>query len=129
MKRDPKGLWKESGNPKGRPKKDPAVSAFREMATNDLANIFGQFGQGTRAQALKVLDDPNTTMNQRIFLRIMVKAEAGDKDALNVWLDRSLGKVKEQIEIEKVNPVREELKKLSVDELLAIMKSDEKDDE
>lgn len=112
----------QSGNPRGRPKTAPIFREFREKSYQDFIASLRLYGSENKAQIQARLDDPETPMFQRIFLTMVQRAEF-DHDYLKTLLERLWGKVKDEVRVENVNPVREELQALSVVDLMEIIRS------
>lgn len=70
----------QSGNPKGRPKKIPAIDVL-------LAEVLGEEKEGKSAA-------------QAILIALRAKATKGDVRAAEVLLDRAYGKAKQEIKHE-----------------------------
>lgn len=94
----------KSGNPSGRKKADPIVTAFKETTYNEFLAGLQKYGKLSREQMQKELTRPDITMFELMFGQIVASAAKGDKDARQVLLDRLWGKVKEQVMIEGPKP-------------------------
>ena len=88
-----------SGNPKGKPKYPDDLKAARSEYQADLeAMIFKH--QGSSLQSLKdKFQDPNTSVKELMIIKLMIKAlELADYQRFDFLLNRTIGKVKEQID-------------------------------
>ncbi len=90
LKHFPKG---ESGNTNGKPK---------QLLTKDkVSAILGRFATMTRDQLQDVATDPKSSMIEIMIASIMVKAvKEGDYARLDFLLTRSIGKVKDELELQ-----------------------------
>lgn len=91
--------WKkgQSGNPSGRPK-GLLTRAQVEIVFQKLANK-------NRAELQKVIDDPKSTMLEIMVASVVVKAAThGDASRVQFLLDRAVGKVIENIEVNLPKP-------------------------
>ncbi len=86
-----------SGNPSGKPK---------GLLTNDkVLSVIGKFADMSRAQLQEVIANPKTTMLEVTVASILAQAaKNGDYSRLEFLLSRTIGKVKDQIEISSVKP-------------------------
>lgn len=83
----------QSGNPSGKPK---------QLLTKDkVSSILGKFATMTRDQLQDVAADPKSSMIEIMIASIMVKAaKEGDYARLDFLLTRSIGKVKDELELQ-----------------------------
>lgn len=119
-----KGL---SGNPSGRPKRDPFISAVKETTYKEFITALHKYGNLTRKEIAQELARPNATMFEVMFGQIVASAARGDKEARQVLLERLWGKVKEHLEIE-TSPLKDAMKRKSTEELLEIIKTAKADE-
>lgn len=110
-----------SGNPSGRPKNDPLIQKVKETTYKEFITQLHKFGNLTREEVAQEIMNPEATMFQVMFGQIVASAAKGDRDARQVLLERLWGKVKDELKIE-TNPLKEEMKKKSVKELIEIRK-------
>lgn len=105
----------QSGNPSGRPKIDPLITAVKETSYKQFLEGLQKYG----ALSLKDMDlelkRPDATMFELMFGNIVASAAKGDKDARQVLLERLWGKVKDQVEYTNTS-------KMSTEELLKLSK-------
>lgn len=115
----PKG---KSGNPGGGRKANPLVKAFRQTTYEEFIFSLQKLGAMPQQAVDKLLSDPETPMFEKVFARIVDGAAAGDNYARTVLLERLWGKARE-VDVGPGNdPLREQLRNFSVDELLALIK-------
>lgn len=93
-----------SGNPSGRPKADPKVTQFQKMTYNEFIDHLQKYGAMTQAEMVIHLDRDDCTMFEKIFGRLIYQAAKGDKAARAVLFERLWGKVKDSIEITRIEP-------------------------
>lgn len=86
-----------SGNPAGRAK---------QFLTQDkIMSVIGKFADMTSAQLEEILKSPKSSMLEITVASILAKAaETGDYSRLEFLFSRSVGKVKEQLEVTAVKP-------------------------
>lgn len=90
-------------NPGGRPKVDPIIAKFKQTTYADFIDTLQRYGSYTIPEMRAIQDDPSTTMFQRIFGTVIVKAAEGDKDARRELFERLWGKVKEEVQHHGIN--------------------------
>ena len=86
--------WKpgQSGNPSGRPK--------GILTSDQVRALIGRFWGMTREQLHVVVQDQKSSMGEIMVASIMAKcAKDGDYTRLDGLLNRTIGKVKEQVEV------------------------------
>ena len=65
----------------------------------------GRLAKMTRAELRKIVEDPESNMLDIMIASIMAKAAAeGDPNRLGMLLDRAIGRVKEQVQIDMPMP-------------------------
>jgi hypothetical protein len=108
--------WKpgQSGNASGKPK---------QLLTKDrVTSILGKFANMSRADLEAVMEDPKATMIEVMIASVMVKAvRDGDYGRLDFLLNRSVGKVKEELEQTVRNVTNEDLDKINRDVLIKLV--------
>ena len=83
----------QSGNPGGKPK--------GTLTKADVEKLFQKFAGKTKDELQLMVQDPKSTMLEIMVASVMVKAaKDGDAARLQFLLDRAVGKVKEQMEVE-----------------------------
>lgn len=92
----PKGF---SGNPAGKPK--------GLLTKNKISGVIGKFADMTLAELKAVVESPDSTVLEVAVASMLSRtANTGDSDyaRLNFLFDRSVGKVKEELEVAAVQP-------------------------
>lgn len=93
----PKGM---SGNPGGRPKLPKDVAEAKRVTNNEMILLFNKLMFITDAEIKAVLANPKTPKVERILARVLDKADIhGDHTRLEFLLTRTIGKVKDQVEV------------------------------
>ena len=114
--------WKpgQSGNPSGRQKLPEELRAIKALSPTEVCRIVSKYARMTRIELQKSIDNPDIPMIDLTICSIFAQsAKNGDYQRLAFLLDRAIGKVKE---MEHDENDREELQKLSLNELLALVK-------
>ncbi len=96
---DPKYRWKpgQSGNPTGKRK--------GLLTTAQIASLVTRLSQLNRMELKAINDDPKSTMLEITVAKILDQAaESGDYSRLEFLLARSIGKVKDSLEVSTVKP-------------------------
>lgn len=87
----------QSGNPAGKPK----GLLTRDQVEKLLATLWGLGTDGLQ----KVIENPKSTVGEVMTARVMAKCiEDGDYSRLDFLLNRTIGKVKDQLEVSTVKP-------------------------
>jgi hypothetical protein len=87
----------QSGNPSGRPK--------GQLRRDQVEAVMGRFSAMTRAELQKIVQNEKSTMLEIMVASVMAKAaKDGDATRLQFLLDRTIGRVKEQVEISTPTP-------------------------
>lgn len=95
----------QSGNPKGRPVLPPEVKAIQALSPEYVKKIISKFSHMSKEEMRDFLqkgpDDPNGPNMMEIMIGSIVAkaAQDGDYTRLNFLLDRSIGRVKETIDV------------------------------
>ena len=88
----------QSGNPSGKPR--------GLLTRSQVEALISKFSSLTRDQMQVVIQNPKSTMIEIMVASIMAKASKdGDYSRLQFLLERSIGKVKEQLEMLMPKPV------------------------
>jgi len=113
----------QSGNPNGKPKKDPIIREFQATTYKDFILKLQKYGTFSKEELKEIVDNPKTQTFDLIFIRILYDAMHGKADARQVLLERLWGKVKDhmQIDLESENN-KEDLRKLPIQELLQLVR-------
>jgi hypothetical protein len=114
LKHFPKGV---SGNPNGKPK---------QLLTKDkVSSILGKFATMTRDQLQDVATDPKSSMIEIMIASIMVKAaKEGDYARLDFLLTRSIGKVKDELELQARTIADDQLDLIPKDKIVELLSGD-----
>jgi hypothetical protein len=89
----------QSGNPRGRLPIDPELRAVKEMTPSYVRKVISKFMAMNRDELTVVVKDPKTPMFEVTVASILTKSlQTGDYTRLNFLLERSIGKVKDEIE-------------------------------
>lgn len=90
---------------KGRPQVPPELKAARKLTRPQVELVFTKYLHATPAEVDAVLASPDTPFIDRIVLAIAQRAlDDGDQAALNFMLDRTIGKVKDHLEVTTSTP-------------------------
>lgn len=96
----------QSGNPGGTSKVDRELMVIRKLSKEkfkDLANILIS---GTREDLERMLAKPDTTALTEMVIKVVLGiAERGDMTSLDRLLDRLIGKVKDEVDVNVVKPM------------------------
>lgn len=94
LKPFPKGT---SGNPSGRPK--------GALTTPEVSALMGKFCRLSRDELTAVIQNQKSSMIEITVASILAKAaKDGDYSRLEFLLARSIGKVKDQLEVSSIRP-------------------------
>lgn len=92
-----------SGNPLGL-MPHAELNAAKKLTRDELAEVGGMLVRGNYEELLKLADDPKAPVLRRTLANIIKRAnDRGDYAALEMVLNRIVGKVKEDIEINHTN--------------------------
>ncbi len=98
--------WKagQSGNPLGRGAGDPALTAIKNLTKAELIEIGNLVIKGSVKQLRELKDDEDQTVLKRMLASVCVKViSKGDMQALDVLLNRLVGKVKDDVTVTNLN--------------------------
>lgn len=116
-----------SGNPRGKPKgcKQP-TKEFKVSNQKELAEKIISYFKMTIPECNEIFKNDLTPMLDRIILKVMAQSfQKGDHLKLNFLLDRAIGKVKEEQQIDLTNNTtidKSDIKKLSNEQLEILSK-------
>ena len=90
----------QSGNPLGPPVLPPEVKEARKLTRIEFERIASQYMQMTKEEITKKLQDPKSTTLELIVMTIIHKAvKDGDQHRLDFLLNRLIGKVKDEVDV------------------------------
>lgn len=106
--RDEKGKWVKgaaSPNPYGRPSVPQELKNIQKLSPRIVAALISRYTRLTRAELSAVIEDKTTSAIDVTICVILAKAmQDGDYSRFNFLLDRSIGRVKENVEISIPKP-------------------------
>jgi hypothetical protein len=105
--------WKkgQSGNPKGKPKRDPDVIAATKLTRENVERAISKYLKCSYEDLKKLIAEKKGQNVELIIARIIEKAiSSADYQGMNFLLDRLIGKVKDKVEVTKHEPVIIEMK-------------------
>lgn len=105
----------QSGNPSGGPKLPEHLRQFRRMKYEEFLDRLQELGGLSRKEFKAQVEDPNQTMFQGMFAKMLLQAHDGDRHARTEILERLWGKVKEVHEIQDSSNLEDKIKGLSAD--------------
>lgn len=115
-------------NPTGKPKLPEHLRLIKAFTAPEIARYIAKYGRSTMEELILVESDKESPMIERIFSRMFRQAFDSDSNTalatLKFLLDRSIGKVPDIILTDQSadDPERESLKRLSLDELLQVVR-------
>lgn len=93
--------WKkgQSGNPAGKPPDPPELKALKNLTKKELVDVANIIIKGNTDELLGLKDDPDASVLQVMIASIAVRViKKGDMAALDILLNRLIGKVKDEVE-------------------------------
>lgn len=112
----------QSGNPGGS-NIPTELRSVRSLTRGEISKTISKYARFIMTELQERMADPKTTVFElsvgSIFLRSI---KEGDYQRLSFLLDQTAGKVPVSIEDDEAHQAREELRKLSVNELLTLVK-------
>lgn len=116
----------QSGYPQGRrPQLPPELVSIKSLTSQEVAKIISKIARYTPAELQKHLEDKGASVleiNICLIFQFNLKSKTADFTKLSFLLDRCIGKVKDIVDDEESRDSIEELKKISMHELLSIVK-------
>lgn len=89
----------ESGNPSGRPKLAPEDKVLRQLTKAQFSEIANLIVQGDWQALVEMEEAPETTVLKRLICKALkVAHERGDWTTVDRFMDRVIGKVKDEVE-------------------------------
>lgn len=105
--KNPPNQWKKgdpSPNPAGRSKMPTDVKELKQLNRAEIEKRMNEFLTYTPQQLQLKKNDPETTMLELFIISILTHGtNKGDQMRLNFLLDRLIGKVKDEVQLQ-VNP-------------------------
>lgn len=114
----------ESGNKRGGTPMPPDIREARKMTQYELERILNRYMDMHPTEVAAILESPPThlRMIELVVASIVFKAaQGGDPVRLDFLLNRTIGKIRERVE---VDVVREKLQAMSKQELIERMEAD-----
>lgn len=88
----------QSGNPLGAAMHDPQVRALKALTKEEMIEVGSLVVKGSVEQLKEIAKDPNASALKCMIAAVAVRTiSKGDPQALEVLLNRLIGKVKEEI--------------------------------
>lgn len=95
--------WKkgQSGNPLGGKAHNPELKRIKNLTNNELVEVANLIIKGSINDLKEMKDDDEQTVLKRMLASVAVKIiSKGDMHALDVLLNRLVGKVKDKLDVE-----------------------------
>jgi hypothetical protein len=89
----------QSGNPKGRPKLPPEIKILRSLDLATFLSELHDLWRAPRCELERILDNKDAEAGRGALARALFNATKGDLDALELLLNRLLGKVPDKVEM------------------------------
>ncbi len=113
----------QSGNPGGVPQLPPELKAIKSLTQIEITKLISKFARMSPSQMFVAMKDPNNSIIELTICSIFQQSlEKGDFTRLSFLLDRCVGKVRDVVEDDESLDERQELQKLSMKELLTLVK-------
>lgn len=114
----------QSGNPGGRPKLPEELKTIHAHSPVEVSRVISKYARMSFDELKEILTSKSRPVLELAVAKLfMTIIEAGDHSKLSFLLDRCIGKVPEMVETDDDSEAREELKKLSLNELLNLVQS------
>ncbi len=95
----------ESGNIAGRPPLDPMVKQLKRFTADQLEELVSSLLTSTEADVARMREDTGAPYIKRIVAKILEQTfEGGSIGALDMVLNRLIGKVKERVDVHTFRP-------------------------
>ncbi len=116
----PKG---QSGNTKGRPGLPEELKGIASLTHQEVCKRISRLARMTVSELDSMMANPKLSIIERNIGAIFLESIChGDQSKLSFLLDRAIGKIKEVIPDVEEESVQDELKKLSLSELLTLVR-------
>lgn len=113
----------QSGNPGGRPKVSPDLLNVKEVNSEELKRRISKHFRMNEAEINEVIKNPDTiSLDLILASTIATSIKNGDIGKAEYLFNRTAGKVKDSVMVEHDTTIREDLKNLTTDELLKLVK-------
>ncbi len=113
----------KSGNPGGRFKIPTELSQIRKLSQAECAYLVSKYARMTRGELQSAIEDIRTPMVDLTIASIFAQsAKNGDYQRLGFLLDRTCGKVPTAELFDEDNEGRKELRKLTDQEIVQLVK-------
>lgn len=112
----------ESGNPLGKPKKDPIIRAFQETKFKDFIDKLQMFGSMGVGELKEIVEDEGTVAFDAVFARVLYDSTKGKDKARDTLFDRLWGKAKEAEVTAQFSAEHELMKRIPIAELIELAK-------
>jgi hypothetical protein len=94
--------WKpgQSGNPAGGPKDPPEIKKIKNLTKIELIEVANLIIKGNLDELMDLKDNPDASVLQVMIAGVAIRVmKKGDMTALDILLNRLIGKVKDEIDI------------------------------
>lgn len=94
----------QSGNPEGGRAHNPDLRLIKNLTEAEMVEIGSLVVKGSIEDLKKIKDDPKTTVLKAMMASVAIKTiQTGNPQALDILLNRLVGKAKERVEITSDN--------------------------
>lgn len=95
----------QSGNPTGKPKDSPELRKLKNLTKQELVDVATMVVKGNLPDLKDIARDPTAPVVRVMLAAVCIKIiQKGDMSALNILLDRLVGKVKDELYLTTDNP-------------------------
>lgn len=112
----------QSGNPGGRPKLPDSLIGIKSLTPLEVNRTISKYARMTRAELDVSANEKLCALDLAIISVFNKSIKYGDYLRLAFLLDRCIGRVTEMVEDDEVREEREKLGKMSMNELLTLVK-------
>lgn len=114
----------QTGYPYGGKRLPADLQAIKSLSYHEVVKLISKWARMTDSEMDLAMKDPDTIMLELCFGSIFKKCkEFGDFTRVNFLLDRCIGKPREIADDDESDEARSELEKLSIKELLTLVKN------
>ena len=94
----------QSGNPLGRSLENPEMKKLKNLTEAEMVEVGSLVVKGTIKQLRAIKDDPNASALKCMMAAVAIKTiSTGNPQALDILLNRLVGKAKERVEVVSTN--------------------------